>query len=66
MVRSRIRVLAAALAMAALLGGCTAQRAYQEGNALVAQEQVRELAGHYRNILSGADAGRHAVARGGA
>lgn len=29
-------------------------------------EQVRELAGHYRNILSGADAGRHAVARGGA
>ena len=52
MVRFRNPGLASALAAVALLSGCTAQRAYQEGNALVAQEQVREGLVKYREAVA--------------
>ena len=51
MVRFRNRVMASALALA-LLSGCTAQRAYQEGNALVAQEQVSAGLVKYREAVA--------------
>ena len=52
MVLSRMVALAGALAAAALLAGCTAQRAYQQGNALVAQEQVSEGLAKYREAVA--------------
>jgi general secretion pathway protein D len=52
MVRSRIRALAAVACAATLLAGCTAQRAYQEGNALVAQEQVSAGLVKYREAVA--------------
>jgi len=52
MVRSRIRALAGLACAAALLAGCTAQRAYQEGNALVAQEQVSAGLVKYREAVA--------------
>ncbi len=53
MVRSRIRATTAAvLAAAVLLAGCAAQRAYQEGNALVAQEQVSAGLAKYREAVA--------------
>jgi len=52
MVLSRIRALAAILAGAALLAGCTAQRAYQDGNALVAQDQVGAGLVKYREAVA--------------
>ncbi|QNA99340.1 secretin N-terminal domain-containing protein [Massilia sp. Se16.2.3] len=49
--RSRMRVFAAVLA-ATLLAGCTAQRAYHEGNALVArQEEVGAGLAKYREAV---------------
>ncbi|MFC5512275.1 secretin N-terminal domain-containing protein [Massilia jejuensis] len=52
MVLSRIRALASGLLGAALLLGCTAQRAYQEGNALVAQQQVSAGLEKYREAVA--------------
>jgi general secretion pathway protein D len=52
MVRSRIRALVGAVCAAALLVGCTAQRAYQEGNALVAQQQVSAGLVKYREAVA--------------
>lgn len=52
MVLSRIRALASGLLGAALLLGCTAQRAYQEGNALVAQRQVSAGLEKYREAVA--------------
>ena len=55
MVRFRnraIRAFAAVLCSAALLQGCTAQRAYQEGNALVAQQQVSAGLAKYREAVA--------------
>jgi general secretion pathway protein D len=52
MVLSRIRALGSALCVAALLLGCTAQRAYQEGNALVAQQQVGAGLVKYREAVA--------------
>jgi general secretion pathway protein D len=52
MVRSRIRALAGAMCAAALLAACTAQRAYQEGNALVAQQQVSAGLVKYREAVA--------------
>jgi general secretion pathway protein D len=52
MVRSRIRAVVSALGVATLLAGCTAQRAYQEGNALVAQEQVGAGLAKYREAVA--------------
>ncbi|THC44871.1 secretin N-terminal domain-containing protein [Massilia sp. Mn16-1_5] len=55
MVRFRIRAIpafAAVLCSAALLQGCTAQRAYQEGNALVAQQQVGAGLAKYREAVA--------------
>ena len=52
MVRSRIRAMTAAALAALLLAGCAAQRAYQEGNALVAQEQVSAGLAKYREAVA--------------
>ena len=52
MVRFRIHALAGAVLAAALLAGCTAQRAYQEGNALVAHEQVGAGLVKYREAVA--------------
>ncbi len=56
MVLSRIRAcaktFAGALALGVLLAGCTAQRAYQEGNALVAQQQVSAGLVKYREAVA--------------
>jgi general secretion pathway protein D len=52
MVRFRIQALASAVLAALLLAGCTAQRAYQEGNALVAQEQVGAGLVKYREAVA--------------
>lgn len=52
MVLSRIRALGSVLCGAALLIGCTAQRAYQEGNALVAQQQVSAGLVKYREAVA--------------
>ena len=52
MVRSRIGALAMVFAAAALLAGCTAQRAYHEANALVAQEQVSAGLAKYREAVA--------------
>lgn len=59
MVRTRIRARAAVLApllapllAAVLLGGCAAQRAYQEGNALVAQDQVAAGLAKYQEAVA--------------
>jgi general secretion pathway protein D len=52
MVLSRIRALGSVLCAGALLLGCTAQRAYQEGNALVAQEQVTAGLVKYREAVA--------------
>jgi general secretion pathway protein D len=56
MVLSRIRACARALSSmlcaSALLLGCTAQRAYQEGNALVAQQQVSAGLVKYREAVA--------------
>lgn len=52
MVPSRIRAIAAASLACVLLAGCAAQRAYQEGNALVAQEQVSAGLAKYREAVS--------------
>ena len=51
MVRSRIRAITAVALAAVLLAGCAAQRAYQEGNALVAQEQVSAGLAKYREAV---------------
>ena len=52
MVRSRIRATTAAVLAAVLLAGCAAQRAYQEGNVLVAQEQVSAGLAKYREAVA--------------
>jgi general secretion pathway protein D len=52
MVRSRIRALAGVVCAATLLAGCAAQRAYQEGNALVAQQQVSAGLVKYREAVA--------------
>ena len=55
MVRSRIHglgVRSAALSLALLLAGCAAQRAYQEGNALVAQDQVAAGLAKYQEAVA--------------
>ncbi|MEH6438084.1 secretin N-terminal domain-containing protein [Massilia sp. DD77] len=55
MVRSRIHGLAlraAALSAALLLAGCAAQRAYQEGNALIAQDQVAAGLAKYQEAVA--------------
>ena len=55
MVRSRIHVFGAgplALAVALLLSGCAAQRAYQEGNALLAKDQVAAGLAKYQEALA--------------
>lgn len=52
MVRPRIRAIVAAALASALLAGCAAQRAYQEGNALVAQEQVSAGLAKYREAVA--------------
>lgn len=52
MVRSRIRAIVVAALASALLAGCAAQRAYQEGNALVAQEQVSAGLAKYREAVA--------------
>ncbi|MDN4059303.1 secretin and TonB N-terminal domain-containing protein [Massilia sp. YIM B02769] len=52
MVRSRLRSAAAVSLACALLAGCAAQRAYQEGNALVAQEQVGAGLAKYREAVA--------------
>lgn len=55
MVRDRIGGRTAAVATllaAALLGGCAAQRAYQEGNALVAQDQVAAGLAKYQEAVA--------------
>lgn len=51
MVRIRKLVLAAGLG-AVLLGGCAGQRAYQEGNALVAQDQVGAGLAKYQEAVT--------------
>ena len=51
MVRSRIHGLALAL-LPLLLAGCTAQRAYQDGNALVAQDQVAAGLAKYQEAVA--------------
>ena len=51
MVRTRIHRLALAL-LPLLLAGCAAQRAYQEGNALVAQDQVGAGLAKYQEALA--------------
>lgn len=51
MVRTRIHRLALGL-LPLLLAGCAAQRAYQEGNALVAQDQVGAGLAKYQDALA--------------
>ncbi|WP_312515798.1 secretin and TonB N-terminal domain-containing protein [Massilia sp.] len=51
MVRSRIHGLALAL-LPLLLAGCAAQRAYQDGNALVAQDQVAAGLAKYQEAVA--------------
>jgi len=51
MVRTRIQGLAL-LVLPLLLAGCAAQRAYQEGNALVAQDQVGAGLAKYQEALA--------------
>ena len=52
MVPSRIRSAAAAGLACMLLAGCAGQRAYYEGNALVAQEQVSAGLAKYREAVA--------------
>lgn len=55
MVRTRIQGLALsllAISLPLLLAGCAAQRAYQEGNALVAQDQVGAGLAKYQEALA--------------
>ena len=52
MVRSRIRAIVVAALAGALLAGCAAQRAYQEGNALVAREEVGAGLAKYREAVA--------------
>ena len=48
---TKTRVLVMALA-AVLIGGCAGQRAYQEGNALVAQDQVAAGLAKYQEAVT--------------
>lgn len=52
MVRTRIHRLAPVLAATLLLAGCAAQRAYQEGNSLVAQDQVAAGLAKYQEAVA--------------
>jgi general secretion pathway protein D len=47
-----LRLAAPLLSLALLLGGCAAQRAYREGNALLAQDQVEAGLSKYREALA--------------